>query len=135
LLNLLSNAIKFTSENGNIFVNVYNKETSIIISVKDTGVGIPQDKIDQIFERFIQVENTMIRTNEGSGIGLSIVKSFVEMHGGIINVLSQVGVGSQFTIQLPVKLLSEQCDENYTILKNNQNYGEVLDIEFSDIYK
>lgn len=135
LLNLLSNAIKFTSKNGNIFVNVYNKETSIIISVKDTGVGIPQDKIDQIFERFIQVENTMIRTNEGSGIGLSIVKSFVEMHGGTINVLSQVDVGSQFTIELPVKLLSEQCDENYTILKNNQNYGEVLDIEFSDIYK
>lgn len=135
LLNLLSNAIKFTSKNGNIFVNVYNKETSIIISIKDTGVGIPQDKIDQIFERFIQVENTMIRTNEGSGIGLSIVKSFVEMHGGTINVLSQVGVGSEFTIELPVNILSEQCHENYTILKNNQNYGEVLDIEFSDIYK
>lgn len=135
LLNLLSNAIKFTSKNGNIFVNVYNKETSIIISVKDTGIGIPQDKINQIFERFIQVENTMIRTNEGSGIGLSIVKSFVEMHGGTINVLSQVGVGSQFTIELPVKILSEQCHQNYTILNNKQNYGEVLDIEFSDIYK
>ncbi len=135
LLNLLSNAIKFTSKNGNIFVNVYNKETSIIISVKDTGIGIPQDKIEQIFERFIQVENTMIRTNEGSGIGLSIVKSFVEMHGGTINVLSQVSVGSEFIIELPVNILSEQCDENYTILKNNQNYGEVLDIEFSDIYK
>lgn len=135
LLNLLSNTIKFTSKNGKVFVNVYDKETSIIISVKDTGIGIPQDKISRIFERFIQVENTMIRTNEGSGIGLSIAKSFVEMHGGTINVLSQVGVGSEFLMEFPVNTLFEQCNPNYTILKNKQNYAEVLDIEFSDIYK
>lgn len=135
LLNLLSNAIKFTGKSGKIFVNIYDRETSVIISVKDTGMGIPQDKISEIFERFIQVENTMVRTNEGSGIGLSLAKYFVEMHGGTINVLSQVGQGSEFIIEFPVNTLHEQCDPNYTILKNKQNYGEVLEIEFSDIYK
>ena len=134
LLNLLSNAIKFTRKSGNIFVNVYDRETSIIISVKDTGIGILQDKISQIFERFIQVENIMIRSNEGSGIGLSIVKSFVEMHGGTINVLSEVGVGSEFIIHLPVNALVEQCQQDFTALNNKENYAEILDIEFSDIY-
>lgn len=134
-LNLLSNAIKFTSKNGKVLVNVYDRETSVVISVKDTGIGIPQDKINQIFERFIQVENTMVRTNEGSGIGLSIVKSFIEMHGGTINVLSEVGLGSEFIIEFPVNILSEEYHEDYNIINNKQNYAEVLDIEFSDIYK
>lgn len=134
-LNLLSNAIKFTGKSGNVFVNIYNKETSVVISVKDTGIGIPQDKVDNIFERFIQVENTMVRTNEGSGIGLSIVKSFAEMHGGTINVSSEVGCGSEFTIEFPVNILPEEYHEEYNIISNKQNYAEVLDIEFSDIYK
>lgn len=134
-LNLLSNAIKFTSRNGMIFVNIYDRGTSVVISVKDTGIGIPQDKIDEIFERFIQVENTMVRNNEGSGIGLSIVKSFVEIQGGTINVLSEVGLGSEFIIEFPVNILSEEYSEDYNIIDNEQNYAEVLDIEFSDIYK
>lgn len=135
LLNLLSNAIKFTKENGNVFVNIYDRDKSIIISVKDSGIGIPQEKISQIFDRFIQVENTMVRTNEGSGIGLSIVKSFVEMHGGTIDVVSELGVGSEFIIQLPVKLLNEQAYKEFNTPNNKQNYAEVLHIEFSDIYK
>lgn len=135
LLNLLSNAIKFTKENGKVFVNIYDRDKSIIISVKDSGIGIPQEKISQIFDRFIQVENTMVRTNEGSGIGLSIVKSFVEMHGGTIDVVSELGVGSEFIIQLPVKLLNEQAYKEFNTPNNKQNYAEVLHIEFSDIYK
>ncbi len=134
-LNLLSNAIKFTGKNGNVFVNVYDRGTSVIISVKDTGIGIPQDRINDIFERFTQVENTMVRTNEGSGIGLSIVKSFVEMHGGTVNVLSEVGVGSEFIIELPVNILLKEYNKNFTSINKKQNYAEVLDIEFSDIYK
>lgn len=135
LLNLLSNAIKFTKENGKVFVNIYDRDKSIIISVKDSGIGIPQEKISQIFDRFIQVENTMVRTNEGSGIGLSIVKSFVEMHGGTIDVVSELGVGSEFIIQLPAKLLNEQSYKEFNTPNNKQNYAEVLHIEFSDIYK
>lgn len=134
-LNLLSNAIKFTSKNGNVSVNVYDRGTSVVISVKDTGIGIPQDKINEIFERFIQVENTMVRNNEGSGIGLSIVKSFVEIQGGTINVLSEVGLGSEFIIEFPVNILSEEYGKDYNIIDSKQNYAEVLDIEFSDIYK
>lgn len=135
LLNLLSNAIKFTSKNGKIFVNIYDRGTSVVISVKDTGIGIPLDKINVIFDRFIQVENTMVRNNEGSGIGLSIVKSFVEIQGGTINVLSEVGLGSEFIIEFPVNILSEEYGKDYNIIDSKQNYAEILDIEFSDIYK
>lgn len=134
VLNLLSNAIKCTEENGSIFVTVYNKETSIIISVKDTGIGIPDDKINHIFQRFIQVENTLIKSHEGSGIGLSIVKSFVDIHGGKISVSSELGVGSEFLIEFPVNTIPQQCEQEYTIPMNNKNYVEMLNVEFSDIY-
>lgn len=134
ILNLLSNAIKFTKKNGSIFVNIYDKETSILISVKDTGVGIPRDKVSKVLERFVQVENTLIKSHEGSGIGLSIVKSFVEMHGGTITVLSELGIGSEFLIELPVSTLHKQCYEDSIISRSNQDYVEMLNIEFSDIY-
>ncbi|GIM28803.1 hypothetical protein CPJCM30710_14690 [Clostridium polyendosporum] len=134
ILNLLSNAIKFTDKNGNIFVNIYDKETSILISIKDTGIGIPSDKVNKILERFIQVENTLIKSHEGSGIGLSIVKSFVEMHGGTITVLSELGVGSEFLIELPVTTVHKQCNEHCIIPRSTQDYVEMLNIEFSDIY-
>lgn len=134
MLNLLSNAIKCTNKGGNIFVNIYDKETSIIISVKDTGTGIPQDKINKIFERFIQVENTLVKSHEGSGLGLSIVKSLVEMHGGKIKVSSQLGFGSEFLIEFPVITLKDQCQKEYTTCNSNGDYVEMLDVEFSDIY-
>lgn len=135
MLNLLSNAIKFTGENGNIFVNIYDKGTSLIISIKDSGVGIPNDKLNKVFERFIQVENLMVRSNEGSGIGLSIVKSFVEMQGGTISVLSELGHGTEFIIEFPVRILNDENYEGFTSSQITQNYGEILNIEFSDIYK
>lgn len=132
--NLLSNAIKFTKKNGSIFVNIYDNETSILISVKDTGIGIPCDKVSKVLERFVQVENTLVKSHEGSGIGLSIVKSFVEMHGGTIMVLSELGIGSEFLIELPVSTLHKQCYEDCIISRSNQDYVEMLNIEFSDIY-
>lgn len=135
MLNLLSNAIKFTPKNGKIFVNIYSRESSIIISVKDTGSGIPEDKIDQIFERFVQCDNLMTRCNEGSGIGLSIVKSFVEMHDGAISVTSKLGSGSEFLIEFPISNPPEKNYECHTPSKGIRNYAEVLNIEFSDIYK
>lgn len=82
LLNLLSNAIKFTPRGGNIMVNVEDGNKSISIKVKDTGKGIPKEKLNSIFERFVQVDKSLARENEGSGIGLSLVKALVELHGG-----------------------------------------------------
>jgi PAS domain S-box-containing protein len=131
ILNLLSNAIKFTNPEGEIYVNIIDMDSSVTISVRDTGVGIPEDKLQVIFERFGQVDKTLSRNREGSGIGLSLVKSFVEMHGGKIHAKSKLGVGSEFIIELPAVVLKENEDEGFT----HETNTERINIEFSDIYK
>jgi two-component system CheB/CheR fusion protein len=133
MLNLLSNAVKFTREGGSIFVNICDKDDAILISVKDSGIGIPKEKLDIIFERFRQVDRSLTRGHEGSGIGLSLVKSLVEMHKGSISVQSDEGKGSEFVIQLPVTILSEDRNEFKEEVKQ-QNNVEKIHLEFSDIY-
>lgn len=130
-LNLLSNAIKFTKPGGKIYVNIHDMKDEITISVKDTGIGIPNDKLDMIFERFGQVNKTFRRNCEGSGIGLYLVKSFVEMHGGSISIVSKLGEGSEFIIKLPVRILEEEPWEKGLLYQSNI---ESINIEFSDIY-
>jgi signal transduction histidine kinase len=101
LLNLLSNALKFTPEGGRIRVKAMRGDESAIISVVDTGIGIaPQDQ-EAIFEEFRQVGSDYTRKREGTGLGLSLTKKFVEMHGGKIWVESKIGKGSTFTFTLP----------------------------------
>lgn len=135
LLNLLSNAIKFTPKDGYIFVNISNQSTKVKITVKDTGIGIPIEKKEVIFEKFQQLDNTFTRKNEGSGIGLSIVKAFVELHDGKISVSSELGKGSEFIIELTVKKLDEDKSQKpQTQNKNSTGCVDVLNIEFSDIY-
>lgn len=102
LANLLSNAIKFTPNEGRVQVSAQQKAEEIWINVMDTGVGIPQRDCDRIFDRFYQVEHTLTRRHEGMGLGLSIAKTMVELHGGRIWVESVVGKGSRFTVVLPV---------------------------------
>lgn len=134
ILNLISNAIKFTNSNDSIFVNVSDKGQSIVISVKDTGIGIPEDKQEIIFERFMQVDETLIRNHEGSGIGLSMAKSFVEMQGGTLTVVSEYGKGSEFIVELPAVILkSEENTDRYVEVESQQRI-ERINIEFSDIY-
>ncbi|SNS40083.1 PAS domain S-box-containing protein [Anaerovirgula multivorans] len=133
MLNLLSNAIKFMKPNGEIKVSIYEKENRVVISVKDTGIGIPRNKIDTIFDRFIQVDKSLTRNHEGSGIGLSLVKSLVEMQGGNISVKSQLGKGSKFIVELPIRTLSNE--ENKDILPDFHDFKiDRMNIEFSDIY-
>lgn len=103
MLNLLSNAIKYTPENGFIKVKINSTKDEIIISVKDSGVGIPNEKLYDIFDRFGQVDDSLNRKCEGSGIGLSLVKNLVEMHGGEIHVNSEVNKGSEFVFSIPIK--------------------------------
>lgn len=135
LLNLISNSIKFTPKGGSIFVNIYDKTDFVIISVKDTGVGIPEDKQDIIFQRFRQIDKSLTRKSEGSGIGLSIVKSLVEIMDGEITVKSEVGKGSEFIIKLPVKLIEESTSEaSKEAACTSENKVESIQIEFSDIY-
>lgn len=134
MLNLFSNALKFTNKNGKISVNIYDKGDIVNIKVKDSGIGIPGDKLGIIFERFRQVDNSLNRNHEGSGIGLSLVKTLVEAHNGTISVDSTLGIGTEFTIFLPASELPEsdysECDLN----NNPQGLIERINIEFSDIY-
>ncbi len=132
LLNLLSNAIKFTNPGGSISVSFFDYGTSVEIVVKDTGIGIPEEKQSIIFERFRQVDPLLTRNHEGSGIGLALVKSLVEMHQGTISLESEVEKGSTFTIKLPVVLL-EDDPLDYDPNENLYNV-EKLHVEFSDIY-
>ena len=135
MLNLLSNSIKYNNSPGKIDVILKDCNETFNITVKDSGIGIPNDKLKVIFERFKQVENRLRKRSEGSGIGLSLVKDLIKIQGGIIEVKSEVGVGSEFTIRLPVKVVSdngESKESNYRDLSDSMVTR--MNIEFSDIY-
>lgn len=131
MLNLLSNAVKFTPEGGSIFVNIHDGGDSVSISVSDTGIGIPSEKQGELFKRFCQIDGMFTRQHEGSGIGLSLVKSLVEMHGGSISVKSEPHKGTTFTMDFPIRTV-EQKDRYMPPAK--QAHVERITIEFSDIY-
>ncbi|RPI70187.1 MAG: response regulator, partial [Desulfobacteraceae bacterium] len=101
VFNLVSNALKFTPNGGSVIIQLDHEDDSFSITVKDNGIGIPEDKLDVIFERFIQVDGSSSRQYEGTGIGLALTKGIVEIMGGEISVASRLGEGSIFTIQLP----------------------------------
>ena len=130
MLNLISNAFKYSNSKGIIYIDVEDTGSSVIIKVKDEGKGISPDKIDVIFERFGQANRTLCRECEGTGIGLYLVKSFVEMHGGKISVKSEEGKGSEFSIELPVEVINDEEEKSNIYRTNVQS----IDIEFSDIY-
>lgn len=134
ILNLLSNAVKFTSTGGEITVELKDCSKYVCIKIKDTGRGIPKKKLDSIFERFVQVDKSLTRDHEGSGIGLSLVKSLVELHGGTISVKSDVKQGTEFSINIPCELVEESEKESLLNDSINKNYIEKINIEFSDIY-
>ena len=134
MLNFLSNAIKYSKKDGSIYVELDIDESRVKVSVKDDGLGISQDKLEVIFDRFKRIDDKLNRKCEGSGIGLSLVKSLVELHNGIIYVESEIGVGSEFTFELPVGIIE---DESSIILEreiSKSSQIEKCNIEFSDIY-
>jgi signal transduction histidine kinase len=104
LLNLLSNAVKFTPEGGQVGLTATAGDGAIRIAVSDTGIGIAPEDQAAIFEEFRQVGREDARKHEGTGLGLTLAKKFVELHGGRIWVESAVGKGSTFTFTLPVRL-------------------------------
>jgi len=110
VVNLLSNAVKFTPKEGTIWVNLYDKEEVVQIAVKDTGIGIEAEHQKSIFDRFGQVDSNGISKKIGSGIGLTLAQSLVNMHGGTIEVKSKINEGSEFIITLPKK---------HTVLEKN----------------
>lgn len=131
ILNLLSNAFKYTNSNGHIYVNLEDKGENVVIKVRDDGHGIPRNMLNVIFERLGQANRSLSRQCEGTGIGLYLVKSFIEIHGGKISVTSEEGKGSEFTIVLPANLISDEKYENKSFYETNV---EMINIEFSDVY-
>ncbi len=99
--NLIGNALKFTEAGGSITVRLWNDANSVFIEVADTGIGIPADKLDHIFERFYQIDGSLKRRYGGTGLGLALVKEIVEAHAGQVDVQSTLGRGSVFRITLP----------------------------------
>lgn len=132
VLNLLSNAIKFTPRKGQITVNVNVAGSKLKIAVRDTGVGIPKTKQLHLFKRFYQANNSLLKNNEGSGIGLSLAKSLAELHEGDLYLNKQYINGSEFVFELPIRTIKKKKD---TPKKTNKNdYIETINVEFSDIY-
>ncbi|WP_066630621.1 hybrid sensor histidine kinase/response regulator transcription factor [Labilibacter marinus] len=111
IFNLLSNAFKFTPEHGTISVeisiNKTNQTKNLILQVKDSGIGIAEDKQNQIFERFFQNENGEVTQHSGSGIGLALTKEYVNLHKGTIEVNSTIGKGSCFLVSIPIVINQE----------------------------
>ena len=99
--NLISNAVKFTPDGGRIAIRAGFDDDSVWFEVEDTGPGIPEDQLGRLFERFLQLDDALSRRAEGTGLGLAMVKELTKLHGGIVEVRSQVGVGTTFTVELP----------------------------------
>jgi len=102
LLNIIGNAIKFTAK-GRIKISVYLKKDNLIFKVKDPGIGIPEEKLESVFDAFSQADSSTTRKYGGTGLGLAISKGIIELMGGLINVQSQLGKGSTFTFSLPMR--------------------------------
>jgi signal transduction histidine kinase len=112
LSNLLSNAYRYTPAGGAITLSVHAADSSIQVDVADTGIGIAEEDQERIFERFFRVDHPTVNQQPGTGLGLPIVKSLVEMHGGRIWVQSGVGQGSTFSFTLPVQGDHQQVSRN-----------------------
>jgi signal transduction histidine kinase len=101
--NLLNNAAKYTEEGGRIWLTVESSADEAVIRVRDTGVGIAPEILPKLFEMFTQVQASVSRSEGGLGIGLSLVRSLVEMHGGSVQAFSEgLGRGSEFVVRLPL---------------------------------
>lgn len=101
IVNIVGNAIKFTDNHGQILVNMIDSDDILTIEISDTGIGVPPEKLDSIFDRFSQVVSSKREFSKGSGLGLTITKGLVELHGGEISVSSEFGKGTTFIIKLP----------------------------------
>jgi len=131
VLNLLSNAVKFSDKGDEILIDVKDNDNFVEISVKDNGIGIEEKNLESIFDRFKQVDKSLSRNSEGTGIGLSLVKSIVELHDGKIYAESEVGKGSKFIVDIPSINIS---DDNVIHSNKISSKNESVKVEFSDIH-
>ena len=126
IFNLLSNAFKYTLK-GEVSISIFSSQNKVIVQVKDTGPGIPSHELPKMFERFHRVETITGRTHEGTGIGLSMVKELVHLHGGTIQVESTEQVGSTFTVTIPV---GKEHFAKEKIFENEVDFSEIMSESF-----
>lgn len=131
ITNILSNAIKFNGDNSNIYVNIKYEDFMVVIECIDNGIGISKEMCENIFEPFLQIDNSLRRENEGSGMGLSIAKDLIELHNGSISVDSKLGQGSIFRIMLPDAYSTNSINKESDIYIID---SKEIDTELSDIY-
>ncbi|MBO1350926.1 MAG: ATP-binding protein [Hormoscilla sp. GUM202] len=110
LINLLSNAVKFSEPGSTVWLTVERQNSNVLFVVKDQGRGIPQDKLQIVFDRFQQVDTSDSRQKGGTGLGLSICKQIVEQHNGRIWVDSTLGEGSSFNFTIPIQAIEGQVE-------------------------
>lgn len=132
ILNLISNAIKFSAPGSNIFIEVTDEADWIAVSVIDEGIGIDELDLESIFHKYHQLDHSLSRIAEGSGVGLFLAKNIIELHGGSISVISKIGKGSTFKVLLPVKMENGQFAIDQA--DGEKNSKEMVKIELSDIY-
>jgi histidine kinase len=123
LLNLLSNALQYTPAGGRVDVKAFRERDLACVAVADTGIGIAPEHLGHVFSRFFRVDKSRSRLGGGTGIGLTIAKRLVEVHGGSIAVASTVGLGSTFTIALPVYVAAETVRQPIPTLSGHHAHG------------
>lgn len=124
VFNLLSNAIKFTPENGKIHVRLSQEASSFVLQVTDSGTGIKKEDVQKIFDTYYQTDSS--QKQNSSGIGLSLVKVFVELHGGTISVDSEYGKGSEFTCRFPLRQIDNEAPVEKSQLISTETINEEL---------
>ncbi len=102
LVNILDNAVKFTPESGSVFIDAEQKEDNTVLTITDTGIGVPKEEIRRLGERFYRVDRSRSRDLGGTGLGLSIVKHLMIAHGGKIDIGSKLGIGTKVSLYFPV---------------------------------
>jgi hypothetical protein len=103
MYNILGNAIKFTDNGGNVHIKLSSDDENVTMSITDTGIGISPEDQNKLFKPFSQIDTSISRSFEGTGLGLALVKELIELHGGRIWVESEAGKGSTFSFKLPIK--------------------------------
>ncbi|NYB73822.1 HAMP domain-containing histidine kinase [Sedimentibacter hydroxybenzoicus DSM 7310] len=137
ILNIISNAVKFSKQGGTILVEFTDYKTNIEIKIEDNGIGIDTKYLEKIFHRFGQVDKSLSRGSEGSGIGLKLAKAIIELHGGKVSAESKLNEGSTFSVKIPLG----NKDTIHSLYKNDDvkvidydTINQLVHIEFSDIF-
>jgi signal transduction histidine kinase len=130
---LLSNAIKFTPGDGSIHVQIHKKKSNAVISIRDTGVGIPKSERKHLFTRYYQANTALTKVSSGSGIGLSLAKSFAELHHGDLFLNEEYEDGCEFILLLPI-VSGKKDIKSYRTAENKNAIVDAIKVEFSDIY-